>query len=194
MLASSKELLEYLRPDVSDFFSFIDVDERHHFWGTGNLVKFAEGLLRIDVQNKILFLLDNDTEGVDAYQKLQKLKLPANMGSMLLPHLDELQNFPARGPEGVSDCDINGRAAAIECYLDLRLPDHPPAKVVWSNYKKDIDAWHGALEHKDLYMKCFLNQSKATLLEGSYDCSKLVKLLEALIAEAAKLSVSDSGR
>lgn len=43
--------LNVLRPDVSDFFNFVDVDERHHFWGTGNLVKFAEGLLRIEVLN-----------------------------------------------------------------------------------------------------------------------------------------------
>src|SRR5882672_7169005 len=42
---------ELLRPDVTDFFRFIDVNERHHFWGTGNLVKFAEGLHRIDVHS-----------------------------------------------------------------------------------------------------------------------------------------------
>jgi HEPN/Toprim N-terminal domain 1 len=48
-----KRALEVLRPEVADFFNFIDVDERHHYWGTGNLVKFAEGLLRIDIQNKV---------------------------------------------------------------------------------------------------------------------------------------------
>ncbi|MEE4208299.1 MAG: hypothetical protein V2I43_03415, partial [Parvularcula sp.] len=69
-----KRALEILRPDVADFFNFVDMDERHHFWGTGNLVKFAEGLLRIDVQNKVLFLLDNDAEGVDAHRKLNALK------------------------------------------------------------------------------------------------------------------------
>lgn len=36
--------LNTLRPDVADFFTFVDVDERHHFWGTSNLVKFAEEL------------------------------------------------------------------------------------------------------------------------------------------------------
>jgi len=39
--------LEVLRPDVADFFRFIDVNERHHFWGTGNLVKFAEGCIAL---------------------------------------------------------------------------------------------------------------------------------------------------
>jgi hypothetical protein len=180
--------LEVLRSDVADFFRFIDAEERHHFWGTGNLVKFAEGLLRIDIQNQVLFLLDNDAEGVDAYRKLQQLKLSSNMRSMLLPDLDEFRNFPARGPEGVSACDINGRAAAIECYLDLNLSGYPPAQALWSNYKKDIDAWQGALEHKESYMRHFLEQTSGRAPK-EYDLSKLTKLLDALIAEASGFGV-----
>lgn len=185
-----KRALDILRPDVADFFNFVDVDERHHFWGTGNLVKFAEGLLRIDIHNKVLFVFDNDAEGVEAYRKLEALNLPPNMRSMLLPNLDEFRKFPARGPEGVSISDINGRAAAIECYLDLNLSAYSPAQVLWSNYKKDIDAWHGALEFKDSYQRHFYDQPPETLREGRYDASKLLKLLDALIAEAALVSPS----
>ena len=181
--------LELLRPDVSDFFRFVDADERHHFWGTGNLVKFAEGLLRIDVHNHVLFVLDNDAEGVDACRKIQDLTLPGNMRCMVLPKLDEFRNFPARGPEGVSTCDINGRAAAIECYLDLNLKGYPAAQVLWSNYKKDVDAWHGALEHKESFMRHFLEQTRGSIAAG-YDTSKLIKLLDAILAEASLLSMS----
>jgi HEPN/Toprim N-terminal domain 1 len=181
--------LELLRPDVSDFFRFVDVDERHHFWGTGNLVKFAEGLLRIDVHNQVLFVLDNDAEGVDAHRKLQDLKLPRNMRCMVLPELDEFRKFSARGPEGVNACDINGRAAAIECYLDLNLKGYPAAQVLWSNYKKDVDAWQGALEHKESYMRHFLDQTCGSITEG-YDTSKLIKLLDAILAEASRLAAS----
>lgn len=180
-----KRALEILRADVADFFNFVDVDERHHFWGTGNLVKFAEGLLRIDIHNKVLFVFDNDAEGVDAYRKLDALNLPPNMRSMLLPNLDEFRQFPALGPEGVSITDINGRAAAIECYLDLNLPKRPPAQVRWSNYKKDIDAWHGALEFKETYQKHFDKQPPEALKEGSYETLKLLKLLDSLVGEAA---------
>lgn len=182
-----RRALDVLRPDVADFFRFIDGDERHHFWGTGNLVKFAEGLLRIDIQNQVLFLFDNDAEGVDAYRKLQALKMPGNMRSMLLPDIDELQSFPALGPEGLNACDINGRAAAIECYLDLDLNGYPPARVIWSNYKKDVDAWHGALEHKESYVRHFMKQDAVSLTTGTYDTSKLVRLLDAMIAEASRL-------
>jgi hypothetical protein len=182
-----RRALDVLRPDVADFFRFIDGDERHHFWGTGNLVKFAEGLCRIDIQNLMLFLLDNDAEGVDAYRKLQDLKMPSNMCSMLLPDIDELRRFPALGPEGLSNCDVNGRAAAIECYLDLKINGYPPARIIWSNYKKDVDAWQGALEHKESYTRHFMGQTDESLKAGTYDTSKLMTMLDALIAEAARL-------
>jgi hypothetical protein len=183
-----KRSLEVLRPDVADFFNFIDVEERHHFWGTGNLVKFAEGLLRIEIQNKVLFVLDNDVEGVDAYRKLAALALPANMRSMLLPNHEAFASFPARGPEGISLADINGRAAAIECYLDLDLPAFGPAQVLWSNYKKEVGTWHGALEFKESYQRYFDGQSDDALRNGPYQSSKLAKLLDTLIMEAILVS------
>ena len=183
-----RRALEVLQPDVADFFRFIDVDERHPFWGTGNLVKFAEGLVRIDVQNKVIFLLDNDAEGVDAFRRLQLLGMPGNMRALLLPRQEAFASFPARGPQGITTCDINGQAAAIECYLDLNLPGLPPARVVWSNFKREADTWQGALEHKESYMRHFLNQPDETLREGSYDTSKLEAVLAALIQEATSLA------
>jgi len=183
-----KQAIDLLCPDVADFFRFIDVDERHPFWGTGNLVKFAEGLVRIDVQNQVIFLLDNDAEGRDAYRRLKELSLPMNMRAMLLPDLDAFREFPARGPKGVSACDINGRAAAIESYLDLDLPGYPAAQVLWSNYKQDIDVWHGALEHKESYMRRFLGQTGDTIRDSGYDTSKLKEVLNALMAEATILA------
>ena len=185
-----KLALETLRPDVADFFNFLDADECYHFWGTGNLVKFAEGLLRIDIQNRVLFILDNDAEGVSAYRKLRTLDFPANMGSMLLPELDEFRNFETRGPEGVNKADINGRAAAIECYLDLSLPNYGTAQVLWSNYKKDVGVWHGALEFKESYQRHYFSQSGEVLRNGPYNSTKLRILLDTLIKEAGNVAFS----
>ena len=179
--------LELLRPDIADFFRFIDADLSHPFWGTGNLVRFAEGLLRIDVLNRIVFVLDNDAEGMDALNRIRKLGLPPNIRCMMLPELEALRAFPTVGPQGAFDSDINGRAAAIECYLDLRLDRYPPARVSWSNYKKDVDAWHGALEYKESYMRHFLEQTRESILGGSYDVSKLTRVLDALVHEVTQL-------
>jgi hypothetical protein len=142
------------------------------------------GLLRIDVLNQVLFIFDNDAEGIDAFHKLEKLKLPANMRAMVLPDLEEFREFSTRGPEGVSVSDINGRAAAIECYLDLHLAPYTFPQVTWSNFKKDINAWHGALDFKESYSKHFHDQSDDQLRNGGYDVSKLLKLVDALILQA----------
>lgn len=179
-----------LRPEIADFFRFIDVSEGHPFSGTGNLLKFAEGLVKIDVQNQLVFLFDNDAEGYDAYRRLQRLTLPTNMRGMMLPELDAFRAFPACGPEGVGTADINRRAAAIECYLDLDLDGCPPAKVVWTNYKREIDSYHGALEYKESYTKAFLNERRETLSSGGYDVTKLRAVLDAIVRECTAIAAN----
>jgi hypothetical protein len=183
-----KRAIQMLRPDVVDFFRFIDVSESHPFPGAGNLLKFADGLAKIDVHNQVVFLFDNDAEGLDAHRKLAGRTLPINMRGLLLPDLEDFRSFPARGPEGVHCTDINGRAAAIECYLDLDLPGRSPAQVLWTNYKEGLNAYHGALEFKDSYMKHFLKQTAATLADGSYDARKLHRILNMLLNECSEIA------
>ena len=179
-----------LRPEVADFFRFIDVSERHPFSGTGSLVKFAEGLAKIDVQNQIIFLFDNDAEGIDAYEAVRRYRLPHNMRALVLSELEEFRQFPARGPSGVTNCDINGRAAAIECYLDLNLRGYEPAKVVWTNYKKERDLYQGSLEFKESYVRAFLDQTVANIRSGSYDVRKLERVLNVLTEESSSLAMA----
>lgn len=181
--------LKLLRPEVLDFFRFIDVSERHPFSGTGNLVKFAEGLAKIDVHNQIVFVFDNDAEGVEAHRRVLALNLPVNMRAMLLPDLEAFQTFPTRGPEGAGQADINGRGAAIECYLDHRLHHYPPPKVVWTNFKPDLDAYHGALEHKESYAKAFIALKAEDL--ASYDTAKITRVLDAVVAECVSIVRGD---
>jgi hypothetical protein len=185
-----KHAFAILRPEIADFFRFIDVSERHPFPGTGNLLRFAEGLAKIDVQNQVVFLLDNDAEGFEAYQRIQNLSLPSNMRAIVLPDLDASRAFPARGPEGVSGADINRRAAAIECYLDLYLKGCPPPKVVWTNYKKELDVYHGALEFKEAYIKEFLKQTRESVAAGGYDVTKMLVILDALVAECSSIATN----
>jgi hypothetical protein len=178
-----KHALSLLRPDISDFFRFIDMSEGHPFPGTGNLVKFAKGLTNIDVQNNLIFLFDNDAEGAYAYKQLQSLNMPPNMRTMMLPSLEEFAAFNTRGPEGESIADINGRAAAIECYLDLNLTKYQPATVVWTNYKKELDVYQGSLDHKESYTKEFMKKTSDTILKKGYRTDKLIVVINALIDE-----------
>jgi hypothetical protein len=189
-----KHALALLRPGIADFFRFIDAQESHPFSGTASLGKFAEGLAKIDVHNQVIFLFDNDAEGVYEHRRMSKLSLPANMRGIVLPELEEFRSFPTQGPEGCHRSDINGRAAAIECYLDLDADDCPPPIVRWSNYKKEMDVYQGALNEKDRYKKGFLSQTSETLTGGTYDVRKIEAVLDCLVAECVAIAVDDENR
>jgi hypothetical protein len=163
------------------------VTESHPFSGAGNLLKFAEGLAKIDVHNQVIFVFDNDAEGFSAFQRLAKLQLPINMRAMLLPELEAFRSFSVRGPEGISDADINRRAAGIECYLDLGFENASPPRVLWTTYKTDLDLYQGALERKEGYVKDFLKQTPETLKAGAYDTNKLKAVLDALEAKCSSM-------
>ena len=62
-----KKALEILRPDMLDFFSFVDMADHYPFSGTGNLYRFSQGLASIGIQNKVLIVYDNDTVGRDKW-------------------------------------------------------------------------------------------------------------------------------
>jgi hypothetical protein len=183
-----RHAIAILRPGIMDFFRFIDVSERHPFSGTGSLVKFAEGLAKIDVHNQVLFIFDNDAEGRSAHECLCRLTLPGNMTGIMLPELAQFREFAARGPDGLYKADINGRAAAIECYLDLKVANFPEATVRWLNYKRELDTYQGALEHKGSYAELFLQQTADTLAAGVYDFSKIEAVLDIIESKCSEIA------
>lgn len=67
---------------------------------------------------------------------------------------------------------------------------YPPAKVLWTNYKKDLAIYQGALEYKDFYMKKFLTQTRETLTDGSYDVSKIEAILDRLVLECTTIAAN----
>lgn len=183
-----KRAIELVRPEIQDFIRFVDAADWHSFSGAGSLVKFAEGLAKIDVHNRTVFLLDNDAEGREAHQKMHRFSLPLNMATMLLPDIDELRSFPAFGPSGVTNADINGCAAAIECYLDLRLEGRKPPRVTWTNYKDKLGVYQGALDHKDSYAEAFYRATPEDVRTGEYDVAKLNAVLDALVAQCTQIA------
>lgn len=183
--------IKTLRPEIYDFFCFIDMTEGHPFGGTGNLQKFAKGLAQMDVHNQTLILYDNDTEGLSAFRNTNKLNLPCNMSVAKLPDLNEFSSFQTIGPSGKTKIDINGKAVAIECYLDLfrpGLPDEPT--IQWSGYKGDVNQYQGALIEKDKYKNDFLSHTPKQLLESGYDLSKLQKVVDTIYQECVSIACS----
>ena len=151
-------------------------------------MRFAQGLARIDVHNRMLFLLDNDAEGVSACRRIAELALPGNMRAATLPELERFRNFRTRGPDGSGTADINGRAAAIECYLDLAAERTSTAEVVWTAYKKDLDAYQGELQGKETYTKTFLRRASRI---NAYDMSGLKGVLDMIFAECCAIAETE---
>ncbi|MEQ9498092.1 MAG: HEPN/Toprim-associated domain-containing protein [Deltaproteobacteria bacterium] len=168
--------LPLVAPGVDDLFSFIDMEERYPFTGAGNVVKFVEGLAKVGVSRKILVILDNDTEGRFAYQRIAQLNLPATFRVMLLPDLEDLRASTTFGPSGESLEDVNGRAVAIECFLDLESLK-TPARFRWTSYNRNLECYQGELEDKDRHVRRFVKKHRAP----DYNMAKLAYLWQAII-------------
>ncbi|WP_256079102.1 HEPN/Toprim-associated domain-containing protein [Massilia sp. YIM B04103] len=170
-----RRAFDVLRPDISDFFRFVDMADGYPFSGTGNLLNFAKGLVSIRIQNNVVFVFDNDAEGIACMNKCKALSLPRNMKMMKLPDIEEFRRFQTVGPQGEHMADINGRGASIECYLDL-----PPEAIVrWSSYNDTLQVYQGALMGKDRFKRDFLEIEG---LQDDYDYGKLRCVLDEIVA------------
>ena len=174
-----RKSIEELYPDISDFFEFIDVTEKFPFTGTGNLYNFCVALCQIKIQNQVMVVFDNDTAGIEKYRKALELVRPKSFMITRLPDHADFSDFPTIGPHGESADNINGRAVAIECFLDLCSTELLP-RVRWGSYNKGEQKYQGELEGKDEYVRAF---KSASLTSGDYDTTKLKYLVDWLISE-----------
>lgn len=173
-----KKAIELLRPDIYDFFTFVDMEEHYPFSGTGNLYKFFQGLVSIKMLNKCLFVFDNDAEGIEKYEKAKSINAPSNLKVTKLPDLEEFSNFLTVGPNGKQRANTNGKAVAIECFLDLSFKTKNEPIIRWSSYKSSLDTYQGALEEKEFYTKQF---KKVDSVDKEYNFEKLKTLVEHIV-------------
>jgi len=167
-----RKTIESLYPAIVDFFEFIDMENNYPFTGTGNLGNFVKGLAKINIQNNILVILDNDTAGLATFEEIANIEKPENLHVITLPNHPDLKNFNCKGPEGYTKDDINGKAVAIEAFLDFNsITDD--VYVRWSNYNRKMDQYHGYIEPKRKLIKAF---EKAT--RTNYNTDKLKYLID----------------
>ena len=159
------------------------MNEGYPFTGTGNLYNFTKGLISISVQNNVVVLYDNDAEGVFSFNRTIKLNVPNNMRILKLPDLPVFRDFETIGPSGAHRADINGRAAAIECYLDAG----PGAAVQWKNHHKELGVYHGELVAKGDVMREFLAQST---VNGDHDFSRIAAVVDMIASECTAIRES----
>jgi len=97
---------------------------------------------------------------------------------MKLPDLEEFSDFVTEGPTGRHNADVNGKAVAIECFLDLSFKVRLEPVIRWSSHKGDVNVYQGALENKEFYTKQF---KKVKSMDEDYDFSKLNLLIDRII-------------
>jgi hypothetical protein len=102
------------------------------------------------------------------------------MRVLKLPDLPRFSDFETIGTSGSHRADINGRGAAIECYLDLGTEP----VVRWNNFHKDLGVYHGELIGKTGFMKRFLDVQDAS---ENYDFSKISAVLRMLVSECVSM-------
>lgn len=175
-----KKAFDFLRPHIADFFEYVDMEEGYPFSGTGNLLNFVRGLISISIQNNVIIIFDNDAEGLATYDRCMALNIPDNIKVIKLPDRLEFCSFNTIGPNGTHNANINGRAAAIECYLDL----DQNASVRWNNFNRHTNTYQGELVDKQKYLLEFLNQRAKDI---EYDYSKISSILDAICEECYRI-------
>lgn len=179
-----KKAFDMIYPEIADLFYFVDMKENYPFTGTGNLYKFCQGLVRINILNKVLFIYDNDVAGILKYEQSKSLKLPHNVGVMILPDLKEFAFFSCLGPNGLHEEDINGKAVSIECFLDLSYRMNTEPLIRWKSFDEHLNCYQGELIDKDKYTRVF---SKVDERTNKYNLLKLTKLLDCIYQHCIEL-------
>ena len=147
--------LKLLKPEVLDFFYFVDMEEQYPFTGTGNLYKFCQGLASINIQNNVIIIYDNDAAGIEKFMESSRLKLPQNMRIMKLPNHYQFDEYNTIGPNGESFENVNGKAVSIELFLDLEHNGENKPVVRWKSYNEKLNCYQGELINKTKYVRDF---------------------------------------
>ena len=81
--------------------------------------------------------------------------------------------------------NINGKAAAIECYLDVGTD----ALVRWTSFKSEMEIYQGELLGKTTYMRTFLSQK---VRDSSYDYTRIQGVLDLIVGTCANLKAKNT--
>ena len=115
--------------------------------------------------------------------------MPKNMRVMKLPDHSSFANFIAEGPTGRSICDINGRAVAMECFLDLAWSVQASPYVRWTSYLKNPNTHQGELANKEKYTRLLMDLNRR---EADYNFDKLKFALNMIVSECAEIAWADT--
>ena len=181
-----RKSLDLLFPEIADIFYFLDYSQTDdmNISGCKELAKFCKSISQLK-HGKVIALFDNDGDRVEAYNEAKKVvSSDHNLLITKLPILDSMKNIVEKDPwdNSKKEVDINGKAVAIESFLDLSLLKKT-IKIDWERGKHR----QGKLKYKKKYQQIFKTFAESRRLKkGKYDTSKLEYLINYLIKEWIK--------
>lgn len=188
------ESLRLLRPNLCHMFKFFDYHNDANPERNCNAVaRLCRAMVSLRLQEKIIFLFDNDAAGVESLKKVPP-KLPQNIAAIHLPDLDFAKSYPSIGPDGRSRSDINGRAVTIEFFLGrnaLSSEDGALCPIEWVGRQGSVYQGNLVGDGKKNAQKIFEAELKACAESGrrskGYDWSSMELLVDYLVRVASEL-------
>jgi hypothetical protein len=178
--------LEVLYPELTGYYSFMDLAVRAP-GGAGSLVHVVKAFAGAGIENRIVALFDNDTAGHAALSLLKGIRLPQTIRALPYPDLELARSYPAIGPTGIANQDINGSACSVELYFgrDVLSASGGFVPVQWRGYDDRLKRYQGEIGTKDGLKVEFRRKSEAARndrsLIASQDWHDMRKLLSVII-------------
>src|SRR5205823_12551628 len=139
-----RRALGVLYPELTEYYSFMDLAVRAP-GGAGSLVHVVKAFAGAGIENRIVALFDNDTSGHAALSLLQGIRLPQTIRALTYPTIDSARSYPAIGPTGMVNQDINGSACSVELYFgrDVLMASGSLVPVQWRGYDDRLKRYQG---------------------------------------------------
>ena len=93
--------------------------------------------------------------------------MPDNIKVISYPDIDLARNYPAIGPAGISQMNINGLACSIELYFgtDVLTQDGQLTPVQWKGYDESIKQYQGEILNKKALQDAFMQKANQCLAD-----------------------------
>jgi len=169
-----KYALDIRYPHLKDHYQFLDFEQYNPEANASYLAKFVTSLAAANFKHPIIAIFDNDTTGISEMVRLKKIRLGERMRVLKYPDLEIAKNYPALGPSGIQEMDINGLACSIELYFgeEILKRNGEFVPITWKAYNDREKKYQGEIQEKGEVQNRFRDRAR----EG-YHCGDMELIL-----------------